>query len=210
MHVSKKDADQFKRERIGKTRYPLRWSSGASDSTGNCQLCARPSVSWLVPTNTAGRKVLSRRKAALIESRTRRASYTLFWHQETIKLAQRILWHQPLKTLDLESIKTHLSLCCNTSCRKKKNFLYLLGDKNLNCPTPIKFFLVYRTFILKAFCCIYWTPNAKLLQLHPTLCDPMDCGPPGSSVQGVFQARILEWTAISISNSLNKLDKSHI
>ena len=29
-----------------------------------------------------------------------------------------------------------------------------------------------------------------------TLCDPMDCGPPGSSVHGILQARILEWAAI--------------
>ena len=33
----------------------------------------------------------------------------------------------------------------------------------------------------------------------PTLCDPMDCSPPGSSVHGIFQARILEWVAISSS-----------
>ena len=31
------------------------------------------------------------------------------------------------------------------------------------------------------------------------LCDPMDCSPPGSSVHGIFQARILEWVAISFS-----------
>ena len=33
----------------------------------------------------------------------------------------------------------------------------------------------------------------------PTLCDPMDCSLPGSSVPGIFQARILEWVAISYS-----------
>ena len=33
----------------------------------------------------------------------------------------------------------------------------------------------------------------------PTLCDPMDCSLPGSSVQGIFQTRILEWVAISFS-----------
>ena len=32
-----------------------------------------------------------------------------------------------------------------------------------------------------------------------TLCDPMDCGPPGSSVHGILQARILEWVAVSFS-----------
>ena len=35
--------------------------------------------------------------------------------------------------------------------------------------------------------------RAKLLQLCLTLCDPMDCGPPGSSVHGILQASILEW-----------------
>ena len=33
----------------------------------------------------------------------------------------------------------------------------------------------------------------------PTLCDPMNCSPPGSSVHGIFQATILEWVAISFS-----------
>ena len=33
-------------------------------------------------------------------------------------------------------------------------------------------------------------------QLYPTLCDPMDCSPPGSSVHGILQARILAWVAI--------------
>ena len=36
-------------------------------------------------------------------------------------------------------------------------------------------------------------------QSCPTLCDPMDCSLPGSSVQGISQARILEWVAISFS-----------
>ena len=33
-------------------------------------------------------------------------------------------------------------------------------------------------------------------QSCPTLCDPMDCSPPGSSVHGIFQAKILEWVAV--------------
>ena len=35
--------------------------------------------------------------------------------------------------------------------------------------------------------------HAKSLQSCPTLCDPLDCSPPGSSVPGILQARILEW-----------------
>ena len=38
---------------------------------------------------------------------------------------------------------------------------------------------------------------AKLLQSCPTLCDPLDYSPPGSSVHGILQAKILEWVAIS-------------
>jgi len=38
---------------------------------------------------------------------------------------------------------------------------------------------------------------AKSLQSCPTLCDPIESSPPGSSVPGILQARILEWVAIS-------------
>ena len=41
----------------------------------------------------------------------------------------------------------------------------------------------------------------KVAQSYPTLCDPMDCSPPMSSVHGILQARILEWVAISFSNA---------
>ena len=42
--------------------------------------------------------------------------------------------------------------------------------------------------------------TAKSLQSCPTLCDPIDSSPPGSSVPGILQARILEWVAITFSN----------
>ena len=42
---------------------------------------------------------------------------------------------------------------------------------------------------------------AKWLQLCPTLCDPRDGSPPGSSIPGILQARILKWVAISFSNA---------
>ena len=41
--------------------------------------------------------------------------------------------------------------------------------------------------------------HTKLLQSCPTLCDPIDYSPPGSSVHGILQARILEWVATSSS-----------
>ena len=42
---------------------------------------------------------------------------------------------------------------------------------------------------------------AKSHQLCPTLCLPIDSSPPGSSVPGILQARVLEWVAISFSNA---------
>ena len=41
---------------------------------------------------------------------------------------------------------------------------------------------------------------AKSLQLCPTLSDPMDCSLTGSSVHGIFQARVLDWGATALSN----------
>ena len=42
---------------------------------------------------------------------------------------------------------------------------------------------------------------AKSIQSCPTLCDPIDGGPPGSPVPGILQARTLEWVGISFSNA---------
>ena len=41
--------------------------------------------------------------------------------------------------------------------------------------------------------------ESEVAQSCPTLCNPVDCSPPGSSVHGILQARILEWVAISFS-----------
>ena len=58
-------------------------------------------------------------------------------------------------------------------------------------------------------CSSLFTPNplsvnpleskSEVAQSCPTLCDPMDCSPPGSSIHGILQARTLEWVAISFS-----------
>ena len=53
--------------------------------------------------------------------------------------------------------------------------------------------------------------RAPSLQLCPTLCDPMDCSPPGSSVSGISQARISQWVAISSSRGSSwPRDRTHI
>ena len=68
--------------------------------------------------------------------------------------------------------------------------------------------LVTNSKILKLIFClsfVFWelkklpaaaAAAAKSLQSCPTLCDPIDGSPPGSSIHGIFQARVLEWGAI--------------
>ena len=46
---------------------------------------------------------------------------------------------------------------------------------------------------------------AKYLQSCLTFCDPMNCNPPGSSVHGILQARILEWVAMLFSRVSSQL-----
>ena len=48
---------------------------------------------------------------------------------------------------------------------------------------------------------------AKSLQSYLTLCDPIDGSPPGSSVHGIFQARVLEWGAIAFAGCFDYLKK---
>ena len=47
--------------------------------------------------------------------------------------------------------------------------------------------------------CMKVKSESAVTQSCPTLSDPMDCSPPGPSVHGIFQARVLEWVAIALS-----------
>ena len=93
----------------------------------------------------------------------------------------------------------------------------LLRDSHLGPLRRFKFGVVERCWLgyhMKA----YWTEQqqqpdhhilktaaaaAKLLQSCPTPCDPTDCSLPGSSIHGIFQARVLEWGDIAFSDSQN-------
>ena len=54
--------------------------------------------------------------------------------------------------------------------------------------------------------CMKGKSESEIAQLCPTLSDPMDCSPPGSSVHGIFQARVLEWVASAFSEQQLELD----
>ena len=66
--------------------------------------------------------------------------------------------------------------------------------------SPVFGHLVWHLLSLKyLFCFSSSKAWSEVTQSCPTLCDPVDCSPPGSSVHGILQARILEWVAISFS-----------
>ena len=56
--------------------------------------------------------------------------------------------------------------------------------------------------------CIKVKSESEVAQSCPTLRDPMDCSLPGSSIQGIFQARVLEWGAIAFSHVARAMRKS--
>ena len=49
--------------------------------------------------------------------------------------------------------------------------------------------------------------ESEVAQSYPTPCDPMDCSLPGSSIHGIFQARVPEWGAIAIENPKDSIRK---
>ena len=64
-------------------------------------------------------------------------------------------------------------------------------------------------FLINILCSLFQNNAAAAAKLHqscPTLCDPVDGSPPGSSTPGILQARILEWAAIFSSKGSSNLD----
>ena len=58
--------------------------------------------------------------------------------------------------------------------------------------------------------CMKVKSASEVAQLCPTPSDPMDCSLPGSSVHGIFQARVLEWGAIAFSNNWSRFVQTHM
>ena len=56
--------------------------------------------------------------------------------------------------------------------------------------------------------CMKVKSESEVAQSCPTLRDPMDCSLPGSSIHGIFQARVLEWVAIAFSKKKKKKKES--
>ena len=81
----------------------------------------------------------------------------------------------------------------------------ILKSRDITLPTKVHL-VKAMVFPVVIYGCESWTIEkvaaaaaAKLLQLCPTLCDPIDSSPSSSPVPGILQARTLEWVAISLS-----------
>ena len=79
----------------------------------------------------------------------------------------------------------------------------ILKSRDISLPTKVHL-VKAMVFPVVMYGCESWTIKkaaaaSKSLQSCPTLCDPTDGSPPGCSVPGILQARILEWVAISFS-----------
>ena len=78
----------------------------------------------------------------------------------------------------------------------KDNVLHS-NPASIQLSTLCKYWVVFiQSWIAKLIPCVCILKDCLSC---PTLCNPTDCSPPGSSVYGIFQARILEWVAISSS-----------
>ena len=72
------------------------------------------------------------------------------------------------------------------------SFLIVLPSCQSLIPKTLKSYFFFLSLIQWVCACV----RAKSLQLCPTLCNPMDCSPPGASVHGILQARALEWVTM--------------
>ena len=109
------------------------------------------------------------------------------------------------RTAKASVIQTNL-VCCHFSCQSQGIFP-TNQETNHGCYlvlpgfSSICFLSVCLTLCV-CMCVCVWA--RKCPQLCLTLCDPMDCSPPGSSVHGIFQARTLERVAISSSRGSSR------
>ena len=110
--------------------------------------------------------------------------------QKEALFSESLCAHQ-LKNIESVSLGQNLRLCV---CNK------LPSDPSADADICIALWILQE---MRA-CLHFFFMRAPLFRcMHAesclTLCNPMDCSPPGSSVHGTFQARILEWVAISLS-----------
>ena len=108
-----------------------------------------------------------------------------------------ILWARILQWVTI-SFSRGSSLPSDPHCRQ---VLYHLSTREVHTMCVCVYTYIYT----------YTSMRAKSLQLCSTLCDPMDCSPPGSSVHRILQAGTLEWVAMpSYRGTFQPRDRIHV
>ena len=139
-------------------------------------------------------------------------SSTLAWKIPWAEEPDRLPLHGVAKSNMIEWLSTHVRAHTHTSmsyaAAVSVRHVSVVSDSvrphrrqptRLPCPwdSPGKNTGVGCHFLLK---CMKVKRESEVGQSYPSLRDPMDCSPPGSSIHGIFQARVLEWGAISFSD----------
>ena len=92
-------------------------------------------------------------------------------------------------------LDAHVHACMHASSPISRSFMLITSARSLwSWKTAYSQFQGIRVWI-SLYVCV-----CSVAQLCLTLCDPMDCSLPGTSVYGLLQANILEWVAISLTN----------
>ena len=113
----------------------------------------------------------------------------VFTHENYSTILKGFLWE--LKAAAAATAKS--LLLCSTLCKPQRRQPTRLPSP---CDSPGKNTRVGCHFLLQ---CMKVKSQSEVIQSCPTLSNPMDCSLPGSSIHGIFQARVLEWGAIAFS-----------
>ena len=108
-----------------------------------------------------------------------------------------LAFQETLKSLLQHHSSKAFTLRCSAFFMLQLSYPYMTTGKTIA--------LTRQTFVGKVMSLLFNMLSAaavaKSLQSCPTLCDPIDGSPPGSSIPGILQARTLEWVAISFSKA---------
>ena len=107
--------------------------------------------------------------------------------------------------LNLGSHSSPIIMRCLVSCGQVPSATCASGSPygNRNCAYLVKFSII---FLYPAISTYHVKAKVLVTQSYLTLCDPMDCSPPGSFVLGISQARIWEWVTIPFSTGSSRPD----
>ena len=129
----------------------------------------------------------------------------------------RWVWHEglsPWLPLEMETAQLDMWVASKSLAQPPDDYQQEHGvpelQKATGCASTKKSVLPYCVpgwhkgahMLILLWSSLYVAAAAKSRQSCPTLCDPIDGSPPGSTVPGILQARTLEWVAISFSNAL--------